>query len=434
MIARQKIPASSLREGMYVAELDRPWLETPFLFQGFIVRSQRDIEELCRYCSWVFVDRELSEVDVPKKGRRQHSAAPARRGGLGSLLSRFLGRPEEESKSLDPIPSLAGLPRQSYPERKTSISDELPQAKASIAKAQDIVRQATETLRVSETIEASLVSEAVDPIVNSVLRNKDAMIWLQSMRGKDEYIFSRSVACSVWAVIFGRHLGLDRATLTHLAIGAMLLDLGKVDLPDELLTRNGPLDYDEMELVRKHVSNGVKMLEHSGGFDPAVIEMVRTHHERYNGTGYPHGLQGTEIPPLGKIAGILDTFVAMTSQRPYADAMASYDVMRHLHELADVEFQAELVEQFVQAVGMFPTGSLVELSTGEVAIVTGQNRVRRLRPQVMVLLDSSKQLLDSFRKIDLREQQTDDSGTVSLWITRGLPPGSFGIDPAEFFL
>ncbi|MDH3646681.1 MAG: HD-GYP domain-containing protein [Gammaproteobacteria bacterium] len=427
MIPRLRVPAHQLREGMFVSELDRPWLETPFLFQGFLIRNQREVEELSRYCEWVFIDRERSETDV-----EPGQVTNARTRNPVQALFGWLRR--DAARQVQPLDSLSAFERQTYADQKTTIGDELPRAEECVENAQAMVLQATQQLQTTDTIKFSLVSRAVDPIIESVLRNKDAMIWLQSMRGKDKYVFSRSVACSVWAVIFGRHLGLDRETLTLLATGSLLLDLGKVDIPAELLARNGRLNDEEMDLVRRHVDYGVSMLERSCGFDPRIIEMVRTHHERFNGTGYPNGLKGTAIPPLGKIAGILDTFVAMTSQRPYADAMATYDVMRHLNELADVEFQAELVEQFVQAVGMFPTGSLVELSTGEVAIVTSQNRVRRLRPKVMIVLGRDKQLLKKFGQVDLREQTTDSTGNDSLWIARGLPPGSYGVDPAEFFL
>lgn len=432
MIAKRKIPVESLREGMFVAELDRPWLETPFLFQGFLVRNQREIEEICRYCRWVWIDRRRSAAET--FGPEDEGESGPDNDGIAGWLRRALD-PGANEASPPAVAGLEGLGREAYDNNnEATMREELPRATESIRQAEQMVRNATMQLRVSDTIKLSLVENAVDPIIESVLRNKDAMIWLQSIRGKDEYTFSRSVACAVWGVIFGRHLGLDRRTLTKLAIGSLLLDLGKVAVPDELLTRNGPLADHEMELVRRHVEHGVEMLERGGEIDPAIIEMVRTHHERYNGTGYPHGLEGTAIPALGKIAGILDTFVAMTSTRPYADAMATFDVMRHLNDLADVEFQAELVEQFIQAVGMFPTGSLVELSTGEVAIVTEQNRIRRLRPTVMVVLDAEKQLLEEFRSRNLRECTTDETGKHSLWIRHGLPPGAYGIDPQEFFL
>lgn len=434
MANRKKLAVHELSEGMFVAELDRPWLDTPFLFQGFVIRSEREIADLSRYCEWVWVDQDLSDA-APANDPIPGNSRGSRPGWLSRLRDAVSGQSANDPVTeIQDLPGLEGVSRQTYAAPKTPMREELPRAEASLQQAEQIVREATQQLRISETLELSLINKAVDPVIESVLRNQDAMIWLQSMRGKGEYIFSRSVACAVWGVIFGRHLGLDRATLTQLALGGLLLDLGKVKLPDELLTRSGPLNEDEMGLVRRHVDAGVEMLEQSGQFDSAIVEMVRTHHERYNGTGYPRGLKGTEIPPLGKIAGILDTFVAMTSQRPYADAMSTYDVMRHLGELADVEFQGELVEQFIQAIGMFPTGSLVELSTGEVAIVTRQNRVRRLRPEVMVVTAPDKQMLDQFRRVNLRSTTTDPSGQRSLWITHGLPPGSYGIEPEEFFL
>ncbi|NND60661.1 MAG: DUF3391 domain-containing protein [Gammaproteobacteria bacterium] len=420
MTGKLKLAVHELREGMFVAELDRPWQDTPFLFQGFVLRSEKEIREICRYCQFVWVDRGRSEVELEQPAANAENKRP-------SVLNRLLQVFSNETSTTMSSPA-------DVIEQDTPMREELPRAGESIRHAENIVRDASDRLSLSETLEYSLVQSAVDPIIDSVLRNKDAMIWLQSMRGKSEYIFSRSVACAVWGVIFGRHLGLDRTTLSHLAAGGLLLDLGKVSIPDELLTRRGPLSEEEMDLVRRHVDTGVALLESNGEIDPVIIDMVRTHHERYNGTGYPHRLKGTEIPALGKIAGILDTFVAMTSQRPYADAMATQDVMQHLTELADVEFQGELVEQFIQAVGMFPTGSLVELSTGEVAIVTRQNRIKRLRPWVMIVTDANKQMLREFRRIDLREATTDDSGDHSLWIARGLPPGSCGIDPEEFFL
>jgi HD-GYP domain-containing protein (c-di-GMP phosphodiesterase class II) len=158
--------------------------------------------------------------------------------------------------------------------------------------------------------------------------------------------------------------------------------------------------------------------------------MVRLHHERFNGQGYPDGIAGSDIPMFARIAGLVDTYDAMTASRPYAQPQSTYDAMRQLNRLSSVEFAEELVEQFVQAIGVFPVGSLVELNTGEVGIVIAQNRVRRLRPKVMVVLDESKNPLQIDRIVDLRDTTSD----ASLWIDRGLAPGDFGVEPSEFYL
>jgi len=115
-------------------------------------------------------------------------------------------------------------------------------------------------------------------------------------------------------------------------------------------------------------------------------------------------------------------------------AISTYDAMMQINHLAGVEFQAEMVEQFVQAIGVFPVGTLVELSTGEVGVVIAQNKVRRLRPKIMVLLDQDKKPLERFPTIDLRTQLVDKTNTESLWITKGLPPGAYGIDPANYYI
>jgi hypothetical protein len=163
--------------------------------------------------------------------------------------------------------------------------------------------------------------------------------------------------------------------------------------------------------------------------------MVALHHERLDGSGYPAGLQGEAITLPGRIAAIVDSYDAMTSSRPYAKGLSTYDAVRELKRLSQTVFQSELVELFIQAVGVFPTGTLVELNSGEVAVVVTQNRFRRLRPQVMLLLDAQKKLRDNFELIDLQLYgKNNDAGNPELWITQGLEPGAHGLDPTEFFL
>jgi len=163
--------------------------------------------------------------------------------------------------------------------------------------------------------------------------------------------------------------------------------------------------------------------------------MIATHHERFDGSGYPHSLKGDAIPLLGRIAGIVDCYDAMISERSYAKAKSAYDAVRELKRLGDVAFPSALVELFIQAVGVFPTGTLVELNTGEVGIVIGQNRFRRLRPEVMLILDSKKQPRQEFTTIDLLTCDGNmEKAEPTLWITRGLERGAYGIDPKEYFL
>ena len=185
--------------------------------------------------------------------------------------------------------------------------------------------------------------------------------------------------------------------------------------------------------MRKHVEIGTKMVRTTPGVNADVIAMIEGHHERHDGSGYPKGLAGADIPVFGRIAGLIDSFDAMTTKRPYAPAKSSYDAIRELNALAGTTFQRELVEQFVQALGMFPTGSLVELNTGEVAIVIEQNRVRRLRPKLMLLLNVDKVPVATHDTIDLRRLPDSPGDRVARWIVSGLEPGAYGLDPKDYF-
>jgi HD-GYP domain-containing protein (c-di-GMP phosphodiesterase class II) len=189
-----------------------------------------------------------------------------------------------------------------------------------------------------------------------------------------------------------------------------------------------------MTHLRSHVQLGVDLLRASDSIDQRVLDMVATHHERFDGSGYPKGLQGNQIPVFGRIAGIVDSYVAMSSNRPYAEAMSSYDAMREFKSLADKSFQAELIEQFIQAIGIFPAGTLVELSTNEIAVVLKEHRTSRLLPEVAIILDANRKKLDDFRIVDLADQPEEKLATSGLWIKRGLNPGEFDINLEDYFV
>jgi HD-GYP domain-containing protein (c-di-GMP phosphodiesterase class II) len=268
-------------------------------------------------------------------------------------------------------------------------------------------------------------------MVDSVLRNSTAMALLVRMQKKDEYTSVHSIASSVWALVFGRHLGLDKESLKVVGLGGLLLDVGKMRMPNQLLQKKGELTDVEMAYIKTHVDIGLDLLREASDVDRRVLDMVATHHERYDGSGYPRGLKGNQIPVFGRIGGIVDSYAAMTSDRPYARAMSSYDVMREFKALSDKHFQAEMVEQFIQALGIFPVGTLVELNTGEVGIVLREHQSTRLRPELAIILDSQKRPLKEFETIDL-SKQGEPAPTV--WIERGIEPGAYDIDPREFFL
>jgi len=426
------LPVEQLKIGMYVAQLDRPWLETPFLFQGFYIRDEDEIAELQSHCEHVYVSRESV-------------ATPSAEVESRVVTMTETVRPERPAKRRFSIRALFGLGDRHATEEDfeqtnviykevTSLKEESQTALAVHEEAIKTVHGVMDSLKSSGRLNVEHLEQAIKPMVDSVLRNPAALACLMRMQKKGSYLYRHSLASSVWATILGRQIGLSRSDLDVIAIGAMLLDVGKTKLPTDLLNKPGSLSDEERLLVQRHVQFGLDILEKTPGIDSRVLEMVAHHHERYNGTGYPAQLSGNKIPVFGRIAGIVDAYDAMITRRPYAELMSSYDALRKLRVLADVEFQAEIVEQFTRAIGAFPTGTLVELNTGEIAIVTRQNLIRRLRPEVMVIMDADKRVLDQFRVMDLNKEKVSPHGEHSLWIERGLPPGTHGIDPTEFYL
>ena len=164
-----------------------------------------------------------------------------------------------------------------------------------------------------------------------------------------------------------------------------------------------------------------------------MINIALTHHERFDGSGYPNGIMGTMIPVYGRMAGIIDVYDAMTSKRPYSEAIAQHAALQKIYNWRNKFFQDELVEQFLQCLGVYPTGSLVEMNTGEVGIVLSQNRTQRLKPKIMMLLDADKSRYENYKIVDLMTQASDASGHV-MNIAAGLDPGAYGIDASEFYL
>ena len=441
----KKIPSSQVKRGMYVTKLDREWLGSPFLFQGFYVDSDDDIELLKTTCKYIYIDaeRQNPEDDLGETTEKkpiavqqretsadvEHSRAVETAHGDTTVISQAFIKEIDSPKSF-----LRWLSWAVNRNRKAPFEKEFRRATKVFETAHHTVTDVMNTLREGGELDIRAVTDTVSPMIKSVLRNPDAMACMVSIKMKDDYTYQHALASAVWALVFGGHLGLDHIDLKSLATGALLLDVGMTKVPTALLQKRGQLEPHEYEEVKRHVEYGLQILDDTGNVDPTIRTILRTHHERHDGSGYPEGLAGNDIPVFGRIAGVIDTFDSMTALRPHAAAMSTYDVMRHLLDNADILFQAEIIERFIQVVGMFPTGTLVELSTGEVAIVMQQNPVRRLRPKVMLILDENKEFRKEFPIIDLKDLPVEVEDPNAVWISRGLDFGSFGIDPSTYFL
>ncbi|MGE0621844.1 MAG: HD-GYP domain-containing protein [Pseudomonadales bacterium] len=389
-----EVPAASLQPGMYVAALDRPWLETPFALQGFYITSREDAEFVAEHCAFVYVD-------------------PRRRSTAAEVVKH-------------------AKPRRTYRER-SDLKSEIKTAEVDLTSANEAMAKVFGQLKTGAHLDVDVIRAAVNPLLESVLRNSQALAALVRMKRRGDYLYGHSIAVAVWAAVLGRHLGLDRDQLEKLVLGAALLDVGMTRIDEAIPKSSEPLNDRTRTEVRSHVDLSLTMLKEAGDVPGEIIEMVGAHHERFDGSGYPHGTAGMEIPMFARIAGLVDSYDAMITSRPFAGCRSSFEAMQELADAKDLLFQGALVEQFMQAIGLFPTGSVVELNTGEIGIVVQQNSARRLRPKVALVLDGQGNRHATLTVIDLASYGTG-GGQGDRWITRELEPGAHGIQPDEFFL
>ena len=433
---RIKIDTANIEQGMYVAQLDCSWLTTPFLKRGFQISSDDEIQQLRKFCKFVYVDAsqsKVSEKDILKahndsgsiadpfsqaRIRRRSQVSGNGMRGLGKLIRRIASRRPTNGNAVS---------------GRVPISAEAPRAMESYIKVAAVMDEVLAGVRKGYPVDINLIYQAVAPMVASVQRDPDAMAWLGFIRKCERGGHSYTVTAAIWALIMGNEMGLAGRRLANLAIGALLLDIGNTKIPQEIFMKDGPLTSKEYEIMQMHVNYGLEIVKKSSGVSVEIIEMIGCHHERLDGSGYPHGIDG-DIPVYGRIAGLIDSYDAMISERPYADHKCAYDALCELNQLAEVKFQKEVVEQFIRAIGMFPTGSLVELNTGEIAMVIEQNAAHRLRPKLLVILNAERQSLRRAKVVNLSGLPDRAGQKNALWIQGGFQAGLFDIDPQDYFL
>lgn len=435
-IKQIKIMVNELTVGMFVSGLDRPWSQTPFPLQGFYIRDLGEIKELKLHCSYVFIDVQKGASPLKHNLRTLTS-----RGSSGGRVKErnATGRTSQRA----PMPDVAPLKirRDTYT-APAPLKTEISNAKALHQKVYQAVSDVMEQVESNHHgMPVKDTKRVAGQMVDSVVRSPDAFTWLSRVRDKDEYTYSHAVRSAVWAILFGRHIGLPKPDLDVLAMGVLLKDIGKTKLPKYLIEKNDR-EGQERDAYEKFVEYGVDMLRKLSDIKPRVTSVVKTHCERVNGSGFPQHLRGDKIPLLGKIAGIVTFYDETINPRGEAKPLSPSKAVARLYDSREVEFQEELVVEFIRAIGLYPTGTLVELSTGEVAVVVEQNFSRRLKPKVMVVTDAYKEHLYEPILLDLAiddkiKQNKIDAGKLlrseadKVEIIQDLEPGAYDIDVAE---
>lgn len=405
-----KVYTSDLEPGMYVCELDRPWLGTPFLFQGFPIRSQVEIEQLQEHCQYVYVDGEKSAAPLETLMRLRATGAMRATSAGGA-------RPPRLDPSID----------RSIDSTYRALRTNLREAHRVITSTRGLVDRMLEDARLGTSVDTNSAKEIVGQLVERVVANPDALLWLTHLKQRDEYTATHCVNVCVLAITFGRWLGLANEALRDLGLGALLHDLGKMRVPSEVLNKAGRLTDEEFAVMKAHPEIGHRLLSEGSDLSPEVLDIVLYHHERIGGQGYPAGLCGEQLGRYTKIVSIVDVYDAVTSDRVYHDGISPSAALKNLYNWAPNNFDLDLIEAFIRSIGIYPVGSLVQLNTGDVGVVVASNESHRLRPLILLVLDAEHQPHGQRRLINLASPVWE-SGPVKPRIERVLEPGAYGID------
>lgn len=354
-----QLHVSELQIGMYVSEIDKDWLETPFLMQGFMIESSEHIDQLVQYCEYVWVD---------KVGDQWVQA--------------------EEQAVIEHVSTKKGLIH------KVPAQKEHENAGNIYHQSRRITRTIMDDVRLGRAIDTETAKSAVSECVQSILRNADALLWMSKIREQDSYTAEHSLSVCVLAIAFGRYLGMQETELNNLGLCGMLHDVGKMQIPSEVLNKVEKLSNDEWEELQMHAVYGRDLLLSTKDIYGGVVDVAYSHHERVDGGGYPRGLKGSAIPNYARIISIVDAYDAMTADRCYAPAMSTTDALRALYNSRDTQFEGRLVDEFMRMIGLYPPGTIVELVNGQVGLVLATNHKYQHLPRIIIVLGEDKQPTD----------------------------------------
>jgi HD-GYP domain-containing protein (c-di-GMP phosphodiesterase class II) len=527
-IKKEQIGVERLTLGMYVTELDRPWVGTPFMLQGFLLDDQNDLDTMQSLCKFVFIDRsrsignqfaanakldvaikregsvfriqnpgnvksdkistnpqknfseKTSFVDIlrdlknyqapqnvarnsqdgtmynvkygantaaqaalPHSSQQQKAEVPSITQQLATDVGGFIGGLFKRNKlksSTDPVSennkaSQAG--DDSYRviiyEEEAPVEHEIAAIYPVYEQSQIATREIFDAVANEQNIDLSAVSEVLNSMVESIGRAPDALLWLAKLKQTDSYAYNHALNVSITIMAFSNFLALSKKQIKEIGLAGLLQDIGKVKLSSDVLLKEGKLSREEFDYVKKHVDESLKILNQTPEMPFSVIEIVAQHHERVDGSGYPAQLQENQIGMASQIAGLIDTYCAITSHKSYAKGVFHQEALNRIHQLSGKQFSTELVDQLVQFMGMYPVSSLVELNTGEVGVVIQQNQVRRLLPRLMLLLAPDKSRYKAPIILNLLNSPPTPMGEPYR-IIKSLAPDSYGLNPSDFYV
>ncbi|GHU04607.1 cyclic di-GMP phosphodiesterase [Betaproteobacteria bacterium] len=362
----KKISVRQLSVGMYLKEFCGSWMEHPFLRNSFVISDPKDIERiLSSSIQEVWIDS-AQGLDI-QPDEPAISVAETEAQVDAELIAAI-----QKARDVAPV----------------SAQKEMARAAKICAQSRQAVTSMFQEARMGKAVDAAHARKLVEEIADSVTRNSDALISLARLKTVDAYTYMHSVAVCALMIALGRQLKLDEEVIRKAGVAGLLHDLGKAMIPLEILNKPGKLTDAEFAVMKSHPEEGCRLLRKSHGVDEIVFDVVRHHHEKTDGTGYPEGLKDSEISLYARMGAVCDVYDAITSNRPYKTGWDPAESLRKMAEWANGHFDPVVFQAFVKSLGIYPIGSLIRLVSGRLGVVVSQSPRSLLTPRIKVFFST----------------------------------------------
>jgi HD-GYP domain-containing protein (c-di-GMP phosphodiesterase class II) len=420
VIMEVNVPVSELKIGMYVCRLDKDWIDSSFLFQGFLIENEELIAQLQKECQSVYIDEKRYDKSLDK----EKSAFSFKSLFASSSPAKPIEPKRENALRLsDIIEHKVAIDTIIPPKKSVAYDQEIGFAKQTHTKIATLMTEFSSQVRTGGTIDLLIAKQAVYDCMTSVLRSPDAMQLVMRLKSKHLSSWQHSMNDSVLAISFGRYLNLNNDELVTLGLSGLLHDIGNLRISKQALQEA----ENKKDLIRSHTVLGRDILLHCPGqMGKTVAEVAYCHHEYLDGSGFPQGLTAQQISPYTRMISIVDVYNSLTTDnKSDRENLTHYDAISLMLKKVDSHFDETLLNAFNQCIGTYPVGCMVMMSSGEIAMVVESNEELKLRPKVMLLTAADHQPCPK-RVINLAECKATTDGNP--YFIKGIvSPEKYGI-------
>ncbi len=401
----KKVKTNQLRPGMFIHDINCGWLDHPFFGRAMDVNDDEMVEKIVNFgIREVYIDTDIG-LDV--------DSAPTKEEADKAIMEEINKINEINFDDIKPV----------------AVGREIIMAKKVRKEAMKTVQNVMNNIKMGTQIHKEEVEVVVNDIIISMLRNPNALMSMGMLRKTDEYLYQHSISVCALMVSFGKLLGFDSQLLKEIGLGAMLHDIGTMQVPQEIICKQNGLTESEYEQVKKHVLYGRNILEKTEGVTDMSIITAYQHHERLDGTGYPKGIKGDEISKTGRAIAIIDVYDALTTKRCFRNLIPPAEAIKMIFEWSETKFDRGMVKKFIKCIGIYPVGSLVRLESGLLAVVFDHSTDDILRPLVRVVYDTKKERIVMPYVLDLSKPSGKGGADR---IVSYEPPEQWSIQPDAY--